>query len=182
MRRRALPALLTLLVGCSSVSGPVDVRTRKAEAFIDAFYSFDRARLEAALGAADDASKRKILYYQGWAEGGHYQVVKRQPCRVRTESDVSCSITVKDDLIKALRGSYDVTDTFHLRFSGDDIVSVNTSSDDPPVMNEALAWVRSEKMAQIETPCRDFFDGGPTPQECVRTVVRLFGEYVAQKK
>ena len=46
-----------------------------AERFIDAFYSFDRQRLARELASADSAAPR-LLYYQGWAKGGQYQVVK----------------------------------------------------------------------------------------------------------
>ena len=52
-----------------------------AEKFVDAFYSFDRAPLQAILSSATEASRGKILFYQGWAEGGHYRVIKRSPCQ-----------------------------------------------------------------------------------------------------
>ena len=41
-----------------------------AESFIDAFYSFDSVALNGFLNDADE-SATKILYYQGWAEGGN---------------------------------------------------------------------------------------------------------------
>ena len=52
-----------------------------AEAFIDAFYSFNPDPLLAALASAEE-SIPSILYYQGWAEGGNYQVVERKPCQL----------------------------------------------------------------------------------------------------
>jgi hypothetical protein len=82
-----------------------------AEAFIDAFYSFDPDPLMVAMTSAEE-SIPSILFYQGWAEGGNYQIVKRKPCRPDQDRTISCSITVKDDLIGALGIGFDVTDTF----------------------------------------------------------------------
>jgi len=45
-----------------------------AEFLIDDFYSFDSVRLEQALARAED-SKEPLLYYQGWAKGGNYEIV-----------------------------------------------------------------------------------------------------------
>ena len=45
-----------------------------AESLIDDFYSFDSVRLEQALAHAED-SKEPLLYYQGWAKGGNYEIV-----------------------------------------------------------------------------------------------------------
>ena len=52
-----------------------------AESFIDAFYSYDPDLLRAALSSAE-GSAASILFYQGWAEGGNYEVVKRMPCKL----------------------------------------------------------------------------------------------------
>src|SRR5688500_13227518 len=86
-----------VLNGCGSV-----LRTRTddasrltaAEAFVDAFYSFDPERLTETLSAAPESVPR-IAYYQGWAEGGNYTVVQRMPCRAESPELVTCSITVK---------------------------------------------------------------------------------------
>jgi hypothetical protein len=89
---------------------PADRGIDAAEAFVDAFYSFERGRLESILAAARESAP-EIIYYQGWAEGGNYEIVSRAPCkRIRPET-VSCSITVKDDLIGALGIDFNVTDT-----------------------------------------------------------------------
>ena len=50
-----------------------------AETFIDAFYAFDRKAMAALVKDAGDAGNR-ILWYQGWAEGGNYAIVKRGAC------------------------------------------------------------------------------------------------------
>ncbi|HET7708284.1 MAG TPA: hypothetical protein VFK50_01980 [Sphingomicrobium sp.] len=170
---------LFLLSGCAArqVSALADPRLARAERLIDAFYSFDPARLRPELADAP-RSAAEILYYQGWAEGGNYQVLERKPCRAENAATVACSIKVRDDLIGALRTGYDVTDTFHMTFADGRIVKVATSSDDPPAMSEAFKWLRARK-PQLWTsgPCRGFFAAGPTPQDCVRAVVSGFREY-----
>lgn len=147
-----------------------------AEKLIDAFYSFDPVPLRAALSNAQ-ASEAQIIYYQGWAEGGNYAVLKRKPCRLTGVAEVSCEITVRDDLIAALGTGYWVTDTFHLSFRGGRIVKVRTSSNDPPDFERALDWLKRERPDLMTGPCRGFFAGGPTPQACVRAVVTGFAAY-----
>lgn len=147
-----------------------------AEALIDAFYSFDRERLALALASAP-RSAPEILYYQGWAEGGHYVVLDRKPCRQVAAGRIDCAIKVRDDLIAALQTGYDVTDTFHLTMRGGRVVAVETSSNDPPEFDRALDWLRKERPEVMQGPCRGFFAGGPTPQDCVKAVVAGFAEY-----
>jgi hypothetical protein len=149
-----------------------------AEALIDAFYSFDGDALRATLVFAE-ASIPQILYYQGWAEGGNYEVLNRMPCVVDDEENISCSITVKDDLIEALDLDVNVTDTFHLTFSGNRVVHVETSSNDPDAYYEAQSWVEENRPGLINEPCRGFFAGGPTPGECVKAMVRGYAEFAA---
>ena len=45
-----------------------DPQLAAAESFIDAFYSFDQARLRKAMADAP-GSRPDLLYFQGWAEG-----------------------------------------------------------------------------------------------------------------
>lgn len=151
-------------------------RLAAAEAFVAAFYSFNPERLRAALSAAPESVPR-IVYYQGWAQGGNYQVVQRTPCRVESREQVSCSVTVRDDLIQALGTGFNVTDTFHLGFDRGRIVSVRTTSNDPPEFDRAMEWVQSERADLVGEPCRDAFEGGTTPQACVRAMVRGFRQY-----
>lgn len=152
-----------------------------AEAIVDAFYSFDSAKLTAALANAPE-SVPVIAFYQGWAEGGHYRVLERAPCRAETATEVSCSITVKDDLIGALGLPMNVTDTFHITFSNGKAVRVRTSSNDPALFEEALQWVKRERPAVLDGPCRGFFAGGPTPGDCVRAVVAGFREFAELRR
>ena len=152
-----------------------------AEAFIDAFYSFDAARLRAVMARAPESVPR-ILYYQGWAEGGNYAVLERKPCRPTKADEVACDITVRDDFIAALGTGFDVTDTFHLTFRDGHIVSARTSSNDPPEFEQALKWLGRERPELLSGPCLGFFDGGPTPQECARAVARAIPEFKARPR
>lgn len=152
-----------------------------AERFIDAFYSFDRARLARELDSAGSAAPR-LLYYQGWARGGHYEIRRRPPCVAEPADRVRCAITVADDLIPALGLPTFVTDTFRLTIRAGRVRDVSTSSDDPPVFEEALAWVRRERAAGFRAACAGFFDGGPTPEACVRVVVEGFAAFAARRR
>ena len=150
-----------------------------AEKFIDAFYSFDPTPLKAMLSSATEGSRGEIVFYQGWAQGGHYRVVRRPPCREESAREVTCSITVEDDLMKALRVPLKVTDTFHLTFADDQIASITTSSDDPPLWEEGKAWLLRNRPGLMDGPCRGYFAGGPTPGDCVRAVVKGLEAFAA---
>lgn len=184
--RRAVALLLGALAGSGCSAGPA-VRTTSeanlaaAEAFIDAFYSFDSDRLKEALSSAQE-SIPEIVYYQGWAEGGNYAIVNRMPCEVKSAREARCSITVKDDLLGALGLAFQATDTFHLSFSDGKIVRVQTSSNDPELFDEALEWVRHEYPQLLSGACLGFFDGGPTPRECAQAVVRGFAEFTRRRR
>jgi hypothetical protein len=99
MRPGHLLVLVMGMLALQACSHPADdqARTsrhanlRAAEAFVDAFYSFDGDRLRAVLSAAE-GSKPHILFYQGWAEGGNYKVLNRMPCKMDDASKVRCSI------------------------------------------------------------------------------------------
>lgn len=162
------------------VSQPADGQNvAAAEAVIDAFYSFDKSRLTSAMASAGE-SIPAIVFYQGWAEGGNYRVVNRMACKEETPGEVSCSVTVKDDLIGALGIGFNVTDTFHMSFTGGKLAKVTTSSDDPQAFHDAMAWVKKERADLIREPCQGFFAGGPTPGECVKAMVRGFAEFAAR--
>lgn len=149
----------------------------KAEAFIDAFYSFDPDRLGAFLVRAE-SSRADILFYQGWAEGGNYKVVDRKPCASVGANAIACPVTVDDDLINALGISLDVTDTFTLTFSHGEIVAVETGSNDPPEFHAAENWVTKHRPELINEPCQADFSG-PTPGDCVRAMVQGYKEFAS---
>lgn len=184
---RCLPvmALLFALAGCAGAVHPQRANTDPslvaAEKLVDAFYAYDHQRLLAALVNAP-ASRPQLLFYQGWAEGGNYAILDRQPCRFVSEGNITCAITVRDDLIAALGTGYWVTDKFHLTVRNGQIVEVNISSNDPPEFELALKWLQQERPDIMTGPCLGFFAGGPTPHDCVRAVVAGFKSYKASKK
>lgn len=183
---RTLTCLLSatgiLLTACAAPGGAPQphLNLAAAENLIDAFYSFDRTRLTQVLESAK-TSQPAILYYQGWAEGGTYRVLKRIPCIQDGPASAHCSITVKDDLMGALGIPFDVTDTFHVSFAEGRIVAVKTSSNDLPVFDQAFKWVRRERPESIRVACDGFFAGGPTPGDCVRAMVRGFSDFAQSK-
>lgn len=168
----------------ASASGPANAAVEPdvaeslaiAELMIDAFYSFEREELAPFLvGAGESAAE--ILYYQGWAEGGNYRIVRRAPCAEETEARFSCSITVEDDLVLALSASFKATDTFTISFDGKVITNVETSSDDQPVYYQALDWVEENMPDVMEGPCRGFFANGPTPGDCARAMAEGYRRF-----
>ena len=178
--------LVTLALACTSPpSRAPGLRATPelaaSEAVIEAFYSFDSTRLKKALSPAEESIPR-IVFYQGWAQGGNYKVLNRMPCKADVAPDVTCAITVKDDLIGALGINFNVTDTFRISFANGAIAKVRTSSNDPKEFNDAFEWVRRERADLIKEPCKGFFNGGPTPADCVRAMVRGFAEFTAQRR
>ena len=149
-----------------------------AEAFIDAFYSFDSGNLKSFLTFAEESAP-SILYYQGWAEGGNYEIVNRRPCEVKASNIISCSITVADDPMLALGIDFYVTDTFEISFENSEIKSVETSSDDLQVYYDAAEWVKRELPELVDIPCQGFFDGGPTPGDCARAMAEGYKRFAA---
>jgi hypothetical protein len=165
--------------GASNRAGPQSPagdQLNVAETFIDRLYAFDSAELNAMLGTAAD-SIPSISFYQGWAEGGHSQVVQRRPCEATGPQRVSCSITVQDDLMLALGIDFNVTDTFTLSFAEGEIASVATSSNALQVFWNAQEWVNEEHPELIGVPCQGMFDGGLTPGECVRAMVEGYARF-----
>lgn len=174
-----------LIVSCNSVTNTGDKSNHRsnmdiANEFIDAFYSFNRDTLLSILAHAQE-SQPGILYYQKWAECGNYQIIKRYDCVVKNDSVVLCPVTVKDDLIAALGIDFNVTDTFHLTILNDQIRMVKTSSNDPEMYYQAKEWVKQNRPELIEEPCLGIWEGGPTPCECVKAMIKGFAEFKANK-
>lgn len=149
-----------------------------AESLIDDFYSFDGARLEQALASAGD-SKESLLYYQGWAEGGNYEIIERKHCAVKSSNIVSCPIMVKDDPMLALAVDFFVTDTFEITFEDMRVSSVETSSNDLPIYYQARDWVRANMPELVAQPCEGFFAGGPTPGICAQAMAEGYRHFTA---
>lgn len=150
----------------------------QAEAFIDAFYSFEPAQLNPLLAAAGE-SAGALLYYQGWAEGGNYKIVNRGACVATDEQVVSCPITVEDDPVLALKTNFNVTDTFTLTFDNGQIINVETSSNDQPIYYQAREWVQKTMPEVMTGPCKGYFAGGPTPGDCARAMTEGYRRFAA---
>ena len=147
-----------------------------AEALIDAFYSFDSAEIKPFLFSAE-SSTPAIIFYQGWADGGNYKVIDRQPCKAESNTVISCSITVEDDPVLALNIDFNVTDTFTVTFSGTEIILVETSSNDKQIYHDAFNWVTKEMPEVMSGPCKGFFNGGPTPEDCARAITEGYRKF-----
>jgi len=150
-----------------------------AEAMIDAFYSFDSARLEPILSQAGD-SAAGILGYQAWAEGGNYIVLNRPGCASEdgTANKIACPVTVQDDPVQALETGFDVTDTFHLAFEDGVLVNVDTSSNDQPIYHDARVWVAENMPEVMEGPCvRDQYGARVTAVDCARAMTAGYAKY-----
>jgi len=189
-RHATILAAILLLSACSvntaqenSSLGAADTTMQRAnallaEAFISAFYSFDRQLLEETLVYAEQ-SKPSIVYYQGWARGGHYEIVNRMPCNVLAEGLFDCSVTVKDDHMKALAIDFNVTDTFKISIENGAVTQVVTRSNDLPVYREAAKWVRRMLPDLVAEPCQGFFNGGPTPDKCAAAMAAGYAKFAA---
>jgi hypothetical protein len=178
----ALLFSISIISGCKNAShSDLNGNMKIANEFIDAFYSFDKDSLQSILSQADE-TRQEILYYQGWAKCGNYEIIDRHECILINDSLIKCPVTVKDDLIGALQIDFNVTDTFHLIIVNQQIRSVNTSSNDPVKYYQAKEWVKQNRPELIEIPCEGIWEDGTTPCECVQAMVRGFTEFVESKK
>ena len=147
-----------------------------AEAIIDAFYTFKPDELAPLLTNAKESAPT-LLFYQGWAEGGNYKIIRRAPCVAETESTIRCGITVEDDPVLALKLDFKVTDTFTITFDGDKVTTVETSSNDKPIYGRAYEWVVKESPEVMTGPCLGFFTDGPTPGDCARAMTEGYRRF-----
>jgi hypothetical protein len=178
--------LLLLLASCKNPSrNETPSKESKngivATQFVDAFYSFNRDSLEAVLSSAND-TKHNIFYYQKWAECGNYQVIERGDYIEKSDTLVLFPVTVKDDLIGALKLDMHVTDTFHLTIQNGQIRSIKTSSNDPELFHQAREWVGKNRPELFEKDCAVFTGPAATPCECVKGMVKGFAEFVVSTK
>lgn len=175
--------ILLGMISCSQAKRPSDPFNNHSVAnqLVDAFYSFDRDSLEAVLIEAK-SSQPNLLYYQKWAECGHYQIVQRNQPVQKNDSMILVPVTVKDDLMPALEIDFLVTDTFHIVVRDGKIRRVETSSKDPDTYYEAKAWVRQNRAEWVDKPCEGIWNGGPTPCDCIRGYIKGFQDFVKLKK
>lgn len=177
---KAIPVLaLGVLVGaCTGSQATNSQNLRSAESLIDAFYTFNPAELNTFLSSAGESAP-ELTYYQGWAEGGNYKIVDRQPCKAESATVISCAITVQDDPVLALNIDFNVTDTFTVTFNGTEITSVETSSNDQQIYYDAFNWVSKNMPEVMSGPCEGFFNGGPTPGDCARAMTQGYRRFAA---
>ncbi|MCY4357509.1 MAG: hypothetical protein OXD01_08315 [Gammaproteobacteria bacterium] len=171
---------LLTIAGCAREPDVVDQQVADlatAENMIDAFYSFDPARLQPLLSEAGEAEVA-ILGYQAWAEGGNYMVLERTPCAIESKGTVVCAITVQDDPVLALETGFNVTDTFHISFVEGVIVGVETSSNDQPIYYEARQWVVQNLPEVMEGPCRETEGVRESPGDCAIAMTRGYRQFM----
>ena len=149
-----------------------------AEAFIDAFYSWNAEALSAVMTSTEPTQADRALYYQAWAEGGHYRIQKRRPCAQSEDGRIECAITVTDDIGAVL--GYVATDVFRLSIAQGSLVGVEFDSDDPPIFEALFEWMTKDRPEVFAGPCRDLFSGGQTPGPCVRAVVQAAKDFVRE--
>jgi len=172
--------LLLIVVSCNRLSSPIAVQSNNVELatkFIDTFYSFNTDSLELILSAAKE-SQPNILYYQKWAECGNYEIVKRDTWFEKNDSLIVFPVTVKDDLMQALKIDFNVTDTFHIIIRKGRISSVQTTSNDLDVYYKAKEWVSKNRPDLIEKPCEGIWEGGPTPCACIQGMIKGFSAFI----
>lgn len=178
--RRLLLALPFCLLAACSQGPATQSPLETAEAFVDAFYAWDAAGLAGLMVAGED--RKRVLYYQGWAEAANYEVQVRRPCELveggANGGDVArCAITVTDDFGQAL--GYTATDTFSLTVRDGSITAATFAGDDPPVFEAVFAWLAQTRPEVFAGPCRDMFEGGDSPGDCARAIAdgaRAFAE------
>jgi hypothetical protein len=168
-----------IVVADTAAKAALEAQNRlTAEGFIDAFYSFDPEQLKPFLANAEESAPQ-LSYYQGWAKGGNYKVLKRGACEPVSPTLFQCPITVQDDPVVELKTGFNVTDTFHLTFDGTKITSIKTSSDDQPIYYEARKWVEANMPDVMTGPCLDRNKGGETPGDCARAMTQGYKQFYA---
>ena len=163
--------MLLVLIPLSAIADPLEL----AEEFIDAFYSWDSDTLAQTLSHETEGYDR-VIYYQGWAEGGNYAIKERRPCSW-VDRTIQCPITVTDDFGKTL--GYTATDTFHLTINESGITRVIFTADDPPIFDEFRTWISADRPEIFFGVCKNLFVSGTTPGDCARTVAQAAKDFMA---
>ncbi|MEO7989731.1 MAG: hypothetical protein ABI663_09335 [Chryseolinea sp.] len=184
--RQTICLSLLLFISCKNAAhheAPVNHLSNVviANKFVEAFYSFNSDSLASMLSLAQE-SQPNILYYQKWAECGHYEIVKRDMYIEKNDSLILFPVTVKDDLMAALKIKFNVTDTFRISVRNGQIRSVQTSSNDPEKYYEAKEWVKKNRPDLVKKACEGIWEGGPTPCECIQGMLKGFAEFIEKEK
>ena len=151
------------------------------EAFIDAFYGFERRTVQLAVVNASETTQGLANYAVWWAESLGTEVVERFPCEARGGFSVSCDVLVRDALTDTLGVEDESVVRWLIALNTDgNIEEVRLIPDDPPELDAAYNWVIANRPGLFDDgDCAGFFAGGPTPVECATAVLDGFGEYAA---
>jgi hypothetical protein len=184
MRTALAISVLFLLLSCNNNSNENTELSQLTNMdigneFIDAFYSFSRDSLQSILKDAKE-SQPEILYYQKWAECANYKIVNRAQYVEKNDSTIIFPITVKDDLMAALKINFNVTDSFHILIKNRKIRAVKTSSNDAADYYKAKEWVNQHRPELVKKACEGIWEGVPTPCECVQGMVKGFTEFTIE--
>lgn len=150
------------------------------EAFIDAYYGFERRTVQLAVINASETSQGLANYGVWWAETLGTELVERIPCEARGFS-VTCDVLVRD----ALTDTLGIDEPSVVRWlialnSEGNIEEVRLIPDDPPELDAAYNWVIANRPGLFDDgDCAGFFATGQTPVECAGAVLDAFGEYAA---
>jgi hypothetical protein len=175
--------LLAFIISCkcTAQNNPRVSDIALGNKLIDAFYSFKRDTLQSLLLTAK-SSQPDILNYQKWAQCANYKIVDRTHYFIKNDSIIIFPVTVKDDLMNALEIDFNVTDTFHIVIHNGKIVQVTTTSNDLAEYYKAKKWVNQNKPELVVKQCKDIWNGGLTPCECVLGMIKGFAEYTKNKQ
>lgn len=151
------------------------------EAFLDAFYGFERRTVQLAVINASDTTQGLANYAVWWAEALGTEVVERFPCEARGGFSVSCDVLVRDALTDALGVEDESVVRWLIALSNEgNIEEVRLIPDDPSELDSAYNWVIANRPGLFDDgDCAGFFAGGPTPAECATAVLGAFGEYAS---
>ena len=152
------------------------------EAFVDAFYNFERRTVQLAVIEASDTTQGLANYAVWWAEALGTEVVERFPCDARGGGlSVTCDVRVRDALSTELGVEEASVVRWFIALNGaGNIEEVRLVPDDPPELDAGYSWVVANRPGLFEDGvCAGFFAGGPTPVECASEVQAAFAEYAA---
>ncbi len=164
-----------LLLFCPFIGNTNPDNLYTAESFLDAFYTFEKNKLNRFLAPGADADR--VLYYQAWAQAANYKVKQRRACAYTASKAIVCAVTVTDDFGQTM--GYVATDTFTMSIQKNIITAISFEGDDPPIFEALFEWIAMNNPQVLGGPCKDLFNGGKTPADCARAVAAAAKEFVA---
>ena len=171
----AVLAILGLLGACGDE--PPD-RIEVAEEFLDAVYSLDPDRLDAAMASLPEDDRRFLTFYQGFAAASDYEVTDGPSCQV-SGPNIQCSVRARDRFVDAVGLQAHEFERYTLSTRDGEVRDLRFRLQGPPALSEPFDWVVENRADVMDGPCRGFFDGGPTPDDCARAFFDAFEERLA---